>query len=96
MASAPVAVLVSGGLDSAVLLVETARASGRVVPVFVRAGHVWEAAERRALDRFLAAVGEPRIAPVRELAMPMDDVYRGDWSMTGRGTPGWDAPWDAV
>lgn len=96
MSAAPVAVLVSGGLDSAVLLVETARSASGAVPVFVRAGHVWEPAERAALDRFLAAVAEPRIAPVRELALPMDDVYDVDWSMTGRGTPEWDAPFDAV
>lgn len=92
----PVAVLCSGGLDSAVLLVETARAAGGAVPLFVRAGHPWEDAERAALGRFVAAVDEPRIAPVRELAMPMADVYGADWSMTGRDVPGWDAPWEAV
>ncbi len=92
----PVGVLCSGGLDSAVLLVEMARAGGRAVPLFVRAGHVWESAERAALDRFLAAVAEPRVAPVRDLLLPMRDVYGGDWSMTGEGTPGWDAPDEAV
>src|SRR5262249_48107546 len=63
---APVAVLCSGGLDSAVLLVDMARTAGRAVPVFVRAGHVWEAAERRALARFVDAVGDVRIASVRD------------------------------
>jgi 7-cyano-7-deazaguanine synthase len=92
----PVAVLCSGGLDSAVLLVDMARTTGRSVPVFVRAGHVWEAAERAALDRFLAAVGEPRIAPVRDLVLPMDDVYGAHWSMTGHDAPGWAAPDEAV
>jgi 7-cyano-7-deazaguanine synthase len=88
----PVAVLASGGLDSAVLVVEMARAAGAAVPLFVRAGHGWEAAERGARDRFLAAVGEPRVAAVRELRMPMDDVYGAHWSMTGRASPGWEAP----
>lgn len=88
----PVAVLCSGGLDSAVLLVDMARTAGESVPVFVRAGHVWEAAERAALERFLAAVGEPRIGAVRDLALPMDDVYGAHWSMTGRNAPGWAAP----
>ena len=92
----PVAVLVSGGLDSAVLLVEMARSAGRAVPLFVRAGHVWEDGERAALDRFLAAVAEPGIAAVREIAMPMGDLYGPHWSMTGRGVPGWDAPLEAV
>lgn len=92
----PVAVLCSGGLDSAVLLAEMARVAGAAVPLFVRAGHVWEPAERRALADFLAAVGDARIAPVEELALPMADVYGAHWSVTGRHHPGWDAPDEAV
>ena len=86
----PVAVLCSGGLDSGALLVEMAHATGRAVPLFVRAGHVWESAERRALDRFLAAIAEPRIDPLRELHVPMGEVYGHHWSMTGAGSPVWD------
>jgi 7-cyano-7-deazaguanine synthase len=92
----PVAVLCSGGLDSCVLLVEMARTTGRAIPLFVRVGHVWEAAERSALVRFLAAVGEEGIAPLRDLAVPMDDVYGPDWSMTGERAPAWDAPDESV
>ena len=88
----PVAVLCSGGLDSAVLLVDLARTTGGAVPVFVRAGHVWEESERAALARFVAAVAEPRIAPVHDLAVPMADIYGAHWSMTGQAPPGWDAP----
>jgi 7-cyano-7-deazaguanine synthase len=86
----PVAVLCSGGLDSAVLLVEMARTAGASIPVFVRAGHVWEDAERTALGRFVAAAAEPRVGAIRDLALPMTDVYGPHWSMTGRGHPGWD------
>jgi 7-cyano-7-deazaguanine synthase len=92
----PVAVLCSGGLDSAVLLVEMARRTGRAVPVMIEAGHVWEAAERAALGRFLAAVGDARIAPVRVLALPMGDVYGEHWSMTGVGTPPWSDPDETI
>src|SRR5262245_46964273 len=92
----PVAVLCSGGLDAAVLLVDLSRRTGAAVPLFVRAGHPWEDAERVALARFLDAVGEPRVAPPRDLALPMDDVYGGHWSMTGADSPGWDAPDEAV
>jgi 7-cyano-7-deazaguanine synthase len=92
----PVAVLSSGGLDSAVLLIDLARRTGRAVPLFVRAGHAWEDAERAALGRFLAAVAEPQVAPVRDLAVPMADVYGAHWSMTGQGSPGWNAPDEAV
>ena len=92
----PVAVLCSGGLDSAVLLVELARAAGRAIPVFVHAEHAWETAEREALGRFVAAAGESRIDPVRDLAVPMADVYGTHWSMTGQAPPAWDAPDEAV
>ncbi len=92
----PVAVLCSGGLDSAVLLVEMARSAGRAVPIFVRAGHVWEETERAALARFAAAVGERGIGPIRDLAVPAADLYGAHWSITGRGSPAWDAPDEAV
>ena len=91
----PVAVLCSGGLDSAVLLVEMARAAGRSVPIVIRAGHPWEDAEIASLRRFVGAVAEPRIDPVRELALPMRDVYGDHWSMTG-AAPAWDEPDETV
>src|SRR5262245_57277656 len=92
----PVAVLCSGGRDSAVLLVDLARRTGAAIPLFVRAGHPWEDAERAALARLVPAVAEPRVAPPRDLGLPMGDVYGGHWSMTGAGAPGWDAPDEAV
>jgi 7-cyano-7-deazaguanine synthase len=91
----PVAVLCSGGLDSAVLLVEMARAAGRAVPIAIRAGHPWEDVEVASLHRFLAAVAEPRIAPLRELTLPMRDVYGDHWSVTG-DAPAWDEPDETV
>ena len=92
----PVAVLCSGGLDSCVLLIDLARRTGRAVPLFVRAGHPWEDAERAALGRFLDAAAEPAVAPPRDLALPMGDVYGAHWSMSGQGAPGWAAPDEAV
>jgi 7-cyano-7-deazaguanine synthase len=92
----PVAVLCSGGLDSCVLLIDLARRTGRAIPLFVRAGHPWEEAERVALGRFLDAVAEPAVAPARDLALPMGDVYGAHWSMSGQGAPGWAAPDEAV
>jgi 7-cyano-7-deazaguanine synthase len=92
----PVAVLCSGGLDSCVLLIDLARRTGRAVPVFVRAGHPWEEAERAALGRFLDAVAEPAVAPPRDLELPMGDVYGVHWSMSGEDAPGWAAPDEAV
>jgi 7-cyano-7-deazaguanine synthase len=88
----PVAVLCSGGLDSAVLLVEMGTTAGEAIPVFVRAGHVWEPAERLALERFVAAVDDARIRPARDIAVPMHDVLGSRWPMSDEGFPEWDTP----
>src|SRR5215213_9242094 len=85
--SEPLAVLVSGGLDSAVLLAEAARAYPAVFPLYVRTGITWEAAERTHLDRFLAAVRTPALRPLVVLEQPVTDLYGDHWSLTGVGVP---------
>lgn len=92
----PVAVLVSGGLDSAILLGELARSSPSVVPVYVRFGLVWEAAEERALGRYLAALDSPRVQPLQKFDLPLSNVYGPHWSTTGRAAPDAESPDEAV
>ena len=92
----PLAVLVSGGLDSAILLAEAARAYPRVFPLYVRAGLNWEAVERAHLDRFLAAIRTPTVQPLVVLDQPIADVYGAHWSVTGENVPGAETPDDAV
>ena len=48
--------LLSGGLDSAVLAAHEAQTS-RVLPVYVRVGLAWEAAELAMVERLLAGAG---------------------------------------
>ena len=86
--TAPLAVLASGGLDSAVLLGEALRTYPAVFPLYVRTGLHWEPAERDHLDRFLAAVRGPALRPLRVLDLPADDVYGRHWSVTGESVPG--------
>lgn len=90
------AVLVSGGIDSAVLLAEVARAESAVVPIYVRCGHVWEPTEQRCLAEFIAALGLPSVAPLCVLDLPVNDLIPGHWSLTGRGVPAPDTPDEAV
>jgi 7-cyano-7-deazaguanine synthase len=91
----PVAVLASGGLDSAVLLADLA-GDRPVHPLYVRAGLAWEAEERAALDRYLAALGHRNVRPVQELAVDTRALLAGHWSVTGAGLPGADTPDSAV
>lgn len=87
-----VAVLASGGIDSAALAVDLAARHAQVWPIFVRFGLRWEAAELAGLRAFLAEVGSERIAPVTVLDEPVADVYGSDhWSVAGSIVPGLDS-----
>ncbi len=85
------AVLVSGGLDSSVLVAEMARRGRRVFPVYVQAGLAWERAELGALRRFLAALKLRNVSAIIVLSLPTDDRARRHWSVTGRRVPGYKA-----
>lgn len=79
-------VLISGGLDSAVLLAhESQRAE--VQPIYVSVGLAWEHAERRMLRKLLAApVFAGRVGKLETLEFSMRDVYAPThWAI--RGTP---------
>lgn len=92
----PLAVLVSGGLDSAILLAEAVRACPVVYPLYVASGLHWEAVERAYLERFLTAIAAPALRPLHVLEQPIADVYGAHWSTTGEGVPGADSADDAV
>ena len=54
--AATVGLLLSGGLDSSVLLGQLVAGGRRVQPFYVRCGLVWEEAELRAVRAILEAV----------------------------------------
>jgi 7-cyano-7-deazaguanine synthase len=85
-----VATLLSGGLDSAVLLAEEA-ALHDVLPIYVSVGLAWEEAERGMIARLLAGLaGGAR--PLVTLAVEMRDVYAPThWAIQGR-PPGYHTP----
>ena len=89
-----VAVLTSGGLDSAVLVADLAR-SADVFPLYVEFGLAWEAAEQKALRSYLAAFDDRRFAPLVTLAMPVERIYGRHWSLTGEDVPHYDARIDS-
>lgn len=95
-ASSSVAVLVSGGLDSAILLGETLRKRAAVHPLYVRSGLYWEPAELRHLRRFLRALRDPALQPLRILEVPVTDLYGKHWSITGEHVPDAATPDEAV
>jgi 7-cyano-7-deazaguanine synthase len=94
--TAAVAVLVSGGLDSAILYAKLRFEFARVVPIYVRGGLRWEDVELAALGRFLDAVGEPGRAELVVLEEPIADVYGPHWSTGGTEVPGSETEDEAV
>jgi 7-cyano-7-deazaguanine synthase len=95
-ASRPLAVLVSGGLDSAVLLAEALQQCPTVWPLYVRFGLFWEKTELQHLHRFLDAVRTPALRSLTVLDMPVADLYGDHWSLTGIGVPAAGTPDAAV
>jgi 7-cyano-7-deazaguanine synthase len=79
-------VLLSGGLDSAVLLANEARA-GFVWPVYVSVGLAWEALERQMVELLLAHPSlTGSVGVLSQVEFTMRDVYAPThWAI--RGTP---------
>jgi 7-cyano-7-deazaguanine synthase len=95
-ATSSLAVLVSGGLDSAILLGESLRRHAAVQPLYVREGLSWEIVELSHLCRFLEAIRCPALRPLHVLEMPVADLYGSHWSITGRDVPDAQSPDEAV
>lgn len=90
------AVLISGGLDSAILLGDALRRQSAVMPIYVRFGLKWETVEFAYLQRYLDALCCPALQPLVVLDEPVADVYGPHWSVAGGDTPLIGTPEEAV
>lgn len=95
-AAHPLAVLVSGGLDSAILVAEALTRRSAVWPIYVRFGLFWEPVELHHLHRFLDAIRAPALQPLTVLEMPVADLYGEHWSLSGKDVPAAGTPDAAV
>lgn len=85
------AILLSGGLDSVVLLADEA-SRGEVQPIYVGVGVAWEAAEREALTSILDGDFRMKAHPLVTLSVDMSDTYPPThWARRGR-PPGYHTP----
>ena len=91
-----VLVLVSGGVDSAVLVWEMAQRHDAVYPFYVANGFLWESAERSWLKRFLRKIESPSLRPLVSVDLTLKDIYPRHWSLTGRGIPSYESEDSAV
>jgi 7-cyano-7-deazaguanine synthase len=92
MAERQTGVLLSAGLDSAVLAAVEARAA-IIHPIYVNTGLAWEADEVRTLERLLAVPPlAGRAAPLARLTFTVRDLYPAThWALRGE-PPGFDTP----
>ena len=88
--------LLSGGIDSAVLLDQLLQRDRHVVPFYVRTGCVWDGRELDAVEQLLAALAHPRLTELVVLEMPLRDLYGEHWSISGAEVPDDTSPDEAV
>lgn len=91
-----VAVLASGGIESAALLAEALRRYERVYPIYVRSGFRWEAAELGTLRKFLSFHRADGLARLTVLETPHQALYERHWSFGKMPVPGKEALDEAV
>jgi len=91
-------VLLSGGLDSSILVGHLLRNGHRVRPFYVQSDLVWQRAELPAVNRYLARLRETfgGLQPLVVLELPLADLYDGHWSLTGSNPPDAHSPDEAV
>ncbi|MCI0527419.1 MAG: 7-cyano-7-deazaguanine synthase [Nitrospira sp.] len=84
-----IAVLISGGLDSCVLLSDLYQKYTKVYLLYVKNGLLWEGVELYWLRRFLKEIARDKdsLQKITILTLPMRDLYHGHWSLTGRHVP---------
>ena len=91
MSAPSTAVLLSAGLDSAVLAAGEARTS-RVHPIYVSTGLAWETEELAMLERLLATRPFASAAPLARLTFTVRDLYPpSHWALRGE-PPAFDTP----
>jgi 7-cyano-7-deazaguanine synthase len=92
----PIGLLLSGGLDSAILLGHLLQRARPVRPFYIQSRLVWQREELQAVKRLLQAMSSPQLQELGLLELPLADVYDDHWAVTGRHTPGAESPDEAV
>ena len=95
--AARVCVLVSGGVDSSILVADLLAQGREVHPLYVRCGYRWERAELAWLKRLLRRLASPRLRPLAIVHQPMRRIIGGaHWSLGAKGVPAAGSAWESV
>ncbi|MGW8256878.1 MAG: 7-cyano-7-deazaguanine synthase [Thermoguttaceae bacterium] len=82
-----IGLLISGGLDSCILLKHLLDQQELVQPFYIRSQLKWEKSELAILRSFLRAMATKTLARLVVLNMPLKDLYGRHWSINGKDTP---------
>jgi len=93
---AEIGLLLSGGLDSSILLWRLLADGSHVQPFYVRSHLSWEPMEQQWLSRLLDESARDNLQPLVVLDLPLADVYGQHWSTTGQAVPDAETPDEAV
>jgi 7-cyano-7-deazaguanine synthase len=97
-----VGLLLSGGLDSAILLGHLLETGHSVQPFYIRSNVFWQREELSATRAFLHEIAgrawtdSADVSPLVELELPLDDLYGEHWCINGYRTPDAQTRDDAV
>ena len=80
-------VLVSGGIESSVLLNDALGRYDHVTPVYIKNHLRWEDTELFCLKNFVRGLKQNNLRPLVILDLTMRDLYEGHWSITGIKIP---------
>lgn len=95
--SKKIAVLISGGLDSLVLLDLALKKKAQVYPMYIRKGLFWEQAELKSVAHALNYFSERKnLHDLKILFSPFDDIDEEHWAYTGQNIPSAESPDEAV
>lgn len=82
-----IGVLLSGGLDSTILLYHLLEQERTVYPFYVRSRLHWEWRELDAVREIVRSAGKSNVRDLVLLDLPLQDLYQDHWSVTGESVP---------
>jgi len=87
-----IGILVSGGVDSCILLAQAIEKYSFVLPIYVKTGLIWEVSELFWLEKFLKTLNVSSLKDPAILDLPVKQFYTSHWSITGQNVPEYNAP----
>ena len=76
-----------GGIESASLTGILPQYFAEIYPIYVCFGLAWENIEQQFLLKYLNAIAQPKIKPLKILDQPIKGIYQDHWSVSGENVP---------